>query len=139
MKKKTSKSKEPVLSLTTQAMMAVLRDWAVRNKVTSVQVNFSGGGDSGSADQPDLEFEEGVAHGDNDDKLLAELPAALSMEKIADHAIEATGVDWYNNEGGNGYVDIDPRTGEVQVEMNQAVTTYDTTNHESTIEGYLSL
>lgn len=118
-------------SLTSAAATALLREWALKNRVIKVTVLFNGSGDSGSIESPELEFEPGVPEGVSQIAILSELPTALNLERIAERALEDTGVDWYNNEGGNGCCTINPRTGEMSVEINQAVTTYDTTEHPS--------
>lgn len=113
-----------------EARLALLRAIVKDRGITSIYVDFSGSGDSGSMDRVCFDVAEGkdkVCFEDLDTELVS------WIEKVANQAVEATGVDWYNDEGGNGKVVLNPTDGSVEVEMNQAVTTYDTSNHEYNI------
>lgn len=113
-----------------EARLALLRAIVKDRGITSIYVDFSGSGDSGSMDRVCFDVAEGknkVCFEDLDTDLVS------WIEKVANQAVEATGVDWYNDEGGNGKVVFNPTDGSVEVEMNQAVTTYDTSNHEYNI------
>lgn len=121
------KTKNRTVNLSLEARLAMLRAIVKERGITSVYVDFNGSGDSGSTDHVCFDVAEGrdvVGYEDLDTELVSWL------EKVADQAVEATGVDWYNNEGGHGKVVFDPTDGSVEVEMNQAVMTYDTSNHE---------
>ena len=113
-----------------EARLALLRAIVKDRGITSIYVDFSGSGDSGSMDRVCFDVAEGknkVCFEDLDTDLVS------WIEKVANQAVEATGVDWYNDEGGNGKVVFNPTDGSVEVEINQAVTTYDTSNHEYNI------
>jgi hypothetical protein len=121
------KTKNRTVNLSLEARLALLRAIIKDRGITSVYVDFNGAGDSGSMDHVCFDVAKGkdeVGYEQLDTELVSWL------EKVADQAVEATGVDWYNNEGGNGRVVFNPTDGSVEVEMNQAVTTYDTSTHE---------
>ena len=67
-----------------------------------VEVSFYGGGDEGSID------EICGANGEDD-----------AVEEFCDALLEEVGVDWYNNEGGNGEIEIDVVAGRVTYTVNQ--------------------
>jgi hypothetical protein len=93
-----------------------------------VEVSFSGGGDSGSVDNARLigadgkeidlsgaEFEWEREVGYHDQTLgkwaikteVAVMPLNDILVQITEDALDATELDWYNNEGGQGMLTID--------------------------------
>jgi hypothetical protein len=69
--------------------------------VKTVLIRFSGGGDSGQID--DIEIDMHPGH---------EEPAGLNkkLESWAYKFLEGVGVDWYNNDGGQGEIEFDLTT-----------------------------
>jgi hypothetical protein len=122
---------------------------------SKVAVEFSGSGDSGQIN--------GVAFYDANDNLFTpdpshtitfqlpestfnhvtqqweskvnthDLPLSEAIEKVADKALDATGLDWWNNEGGQGYVYFHVSNGrldiEVEIGLNQTVVDTSTFNY----------
>ena len=98
--------------------------------IKKIHINFSGSGDSGAIDTIDyyLEnddvFNNDECHADAFRKELEE----YCYTKILDHV-----EDWYNNDGGNGTLVIDTKTGEYNVEVNVAIFAYETYNHKGNL------
>ncbi|GAA5367196.1 DUF6878 family protein [Streptococcus uberis] len=133
-KNRTMKTKNRTVNLVLEARLALLRAIVKERGITSIYVDFNGSGDSGSMDHVCFDVAEGreaVLYDDLDAELV------LWVEKVADQAVEATGLDWYNNEGGYGKVVFNPTDGSVEVEMNQAVLTHDTSTHEYGIDNLM--
>ncbi len=79
-----------------------LRTLCMKLHITKVDINFSGGGDSGQID--DVSFELGP-----DVKFSTDTQGDLE-KKFSDWAydyLSSKGVDWYNNEGGQGSMCFD--------------------------------
>ncbi len=112
----------------------LLRAIVKERGITSVYVDFNGSGDSGAMDHVCFDVAKGRALVTYED-LDAEL--VIWIEKVAEQAVEATGVDWYNNEGGYGKVVFNQTDGSVEVEMNQAYTSHDTSTHEYSIDNLM--
>jgi hypothetical protein len=66
--------------------------------VAKVDIEFYGSGDSGSVEDPTIEMKPGF-----------EKPEGLGKKIIewADVFLQGTGVDWYNNDGGQGSLHFD--------------------------------
>ena len=84
-------------SLKTMTLFAALKDAGV----TSVNIRYDGGGDSGQVE--DVEFDgNGIDEKDLNDKFEGEL------QDLGTHLLEAHySYDWYNNDGGYGDIRID--------------------------------
>lgn len=112
-----------------QRALPVLRE----HGVGSVYVYFAGSGDSGQIDtvffSPSVEGGPGFqipcdvecAYREGDrwrrERVVERLPAEEAIRTIADDYLEATDVDWYNNDGGQGHLDIDVEAGTVELEI----------------------
>lgn len=70
----------------------------------NVRIDFSGGGDEGSIDDIN-----GLDHGTE---------AYDTVQQWAYAFLEGVGVDWYNNEGGFGFIELNKETGKVTYEVN---------------------
>lgn len=66
-----------------------------------VRIEFSGGGDSGSIENIEV---DGESHGWSERE--AE-PFLQQIEEFGYKHLEGTGVDWYNNDGGQGHIEFD--------------------------------
>jgi hypothetical protein len=116
-----------------------------------VVVHFAGGGDSGSIedvyvldkdtahlaiDHIELEWEEAS---DNFDEANTNwvrhyavrlMPLRDILKQMTESALESTGLDWYNNEGGQGNLYIYPTETPVRVELEVGIN-YTTTDDHS--------
>jgi hypothetical protein len=92
------------------------------SEVTSVTVEYSGCGDSGDIDFIKYRDEKGieVIVDDNVDKEVSEFAWNIIDERHG---------GFYNNEGGNGTIDIDISKRTIDITHNDAYTEYETTNH----------
>ncbi len=72
------------------------------NKVT---IHFAGAGDSGSIEEVEIEMVNGY-----DLDKIEEKSLKADLKAWADTFLEGTGVDWYNNEGGQGEIIFDMST-----------------------------
>ena len=93
-----------------------------------VEVQFSGGGDSGSIDNVSLydssnnevkldgaefEWETEISEFNQETKVwdkkpeVKVMPVAEILKQICEDCLETTDLDWYNNEGGQGSLHID--------------------------------
>lgn len=93
-----------------------------------VEVHFSGGGDSGSIDSVSLydtndeeinlkgaefEWETEISEFNQETKVwdkkpeVKVMPLAEILKQICEDCLETTDLDWYNNEGGQGTLNID--------------------------------
>ena len=109
-------------------VLPVLRQHGIEH----VWVSFAGGGDSGQID--DVEFSPRLT----DEALTApchrtesswiggewrrangveDVPLKAAIEDITYDYLEATGVDWYNNDGGQGTLSIDVEAGTVDMDL----------------------
>lgn len=77
----------------------------VDNKIDYLRIDFSGQGDSGCIDG----FFTKKDGWDTDPKLGQNTPAHKTIEDWAYKFLEGTGVDWYNNDGGQGKIVFDLR------------------------------
>lgn len=94
--------------------------------ITKIQVDYSGGGDSGQID--DITFMG------KDDKSL-EVPSDTKdqVEKYAYYLLEDV-EDWYNNEGGWGQINIDVINNTYHIENNIRTVEYESYIHDGEIE-----
>jgi len=84
-------------SLKTATLFAALKDAGV----TSVEIRYDGGGDSGQVE--DVEFE-----GTNGDNTALNDKFEGDLQDLATHILEQHyDYDWYNNDGGYGNIRID--------------------------------
>lgn len=112
-----------------RAVLPVLR----ANGVESVRVTFDGSGDSGSIDA--AEYEPKIEAGDIMVQVqrgtqefvqgewrhfagLEEVSLSNAIDDIANDYLEETGVDWFNDSGGDGELVIDVAAGTVSLEVN---------------------
>ena len=118
----------------------LIRDTATKHGVKRILVRFSGGGDSGGVDY--VEFYgaswkqvaavEEVVETDTvqrsfqlkDGKFVSNVsltrvrePLSKFVERIAMDDVDAHNVDWWNNEGGNGFWEMDCERCTVKVEI----------------------
>ena len=112
-----------------------LADVLKANGVRKVRVEFNGGGDSGSFEAPTIEPEEAGAievdweyedkrfspeSGDWGAVVVKDTMCLLDVVTlVAERQVEEKGVDWYNNDGGFGYFDLDLESGVYFLEINQ--------------------
>lgn len=84
-------------SLKTAMLFAALKDAGV----TSVEIRYDGGGDSGQVE--DVDF-----YGDNIDESALNDKFESDLQDLATHILEQHyDYDWYNNDGGYGDIKID--------------------------------
>lgn len=114
--------------------------------VIEARVEFAGSGDSGQIQDVNIEHAIGDPH--KVLKMPIEVPEGVTtqyhanppatveelLEELAYHAIENTGLDWYNNDGGQGSVRIVPGTGELVVDIGINYTTTDESRHDYSLE-----
>ena len=114
-----------------------------------VVVDFSGGGDSGEisgaslldADNKDIslkgamfEWETEVAHHDpvtgewGRQTETREMPVGDILCKITEDALDGTSLDWYNNDGGQGSLEIDLTQDPPKIDLNVEI---NYTHHEN--------
>ena len=129
-------SKEEMIALTAQMKML---------GVTLADISFQGGGDSGEIYSIDLY--KGLAHNES-----IEMPtdmvswtkqtygdqeptqSNISIDKVLDdigyRVLDATGMDWYNNEGGQGTVHIYFDDELPRIEVNMEINITNTEDHD---------
>jgi hypothetical protein len=108
-------------------LMLRLRDLGI----VSVYAEFSGGGDSGAIDDMNYHLSDNTISNDFA-KVNEELDSDVNdyCYTLLDNGnIE----DWYNNDGGNGTLSIDTKTGEYSIDVNIEYRSYSTHNHEGNI------
>jgi hypothetical protein len=129
-------SKDEAVALTTQLKML---------GVAKVQIDFAGSGDSGSIDGTYL-LDANENHIDMPTDMIAwttqvygEQKAEQKLVKLRDaledigyRVLDETGMDWYNNDGGQGYIflDIENEVFGVRVEMEINITHTEDHNFE---------
>jgi len=108
-------------------LMLRLRDLGI----VSIYAEFSGGGDSGAIDDMNYHLSDFTISND-----FAKANEELDSD-VNDYCYtlldKGNIEDWYNNEGGNGTLSIDTKTGEYSIEVNIEYREYTTYNHEGTI------
>jgi predicted dehydrogenase len=106
---------------------------------TYITIDFDGSGDSGSIHHIDIaphnmdfavtydEDSSTYSNGEWIKKSEAKTqPVMQALEQICYDMLEVTGIDWYNNDGGFGQLEIDLTKGSVKLEVNQRYTEYST-------------
>jgi hypothetical protein len=110
--------------------------------IKEVQIQFDGSGDSGTISEPALPRGDDIfidvpckyskwENGRFCETVTIE-PRTLSqaLKQVCEEALENCNVDWYNNDGGFGYMSIDLTTNppDIYLEVNQRIV--DTVHHE---------
>jgi hypothetical protein len=85
-----------------------------KKKIETVNINFDGSGDSGQINY--IHFNPDI----NDEDNLRD-----RIEEFAEQLLQSTGVDWYNNEGGFGEINIDVQNKTYNFEVNQRIEAYE--------------
>lgn len=117
--------------------------------VSHVEVSFSGGGDSGSIDKafcrdangkkldlPETKFdwprERSTYTGDGwkRETYTEKLTLEQILEALTNDALEEQGLDWYNNDGGQGQLTIDFAQSPPEIELNVGINITETEDHE---------
>jgi hypothetical protein len=121
--------------------------------VAHVEASFQGGGDSGDIERSVAKNADGEVvdlglagvrveliqtgsvynirtkrHDRTTEKVVKKLEEAING--FMNDALEQTGIDWYNNEGGQGSIEMNVKDGTVVVHMEQNVTTTENSEHE---------
>ena len=108
--------------------------------ILSVNVEFSGAGDSGEIESIDLNYmafsneskaEDFQKNHDEVAVVPEEVEERLTelVGNLSDSILEGSEVpDWYNNEGGHGTLVWNPATKTIEVEVNERVIGYETTH-----------
>ena len=117
---------------------------------TRVQVHFAGGGDSGSIEDVYVLDKDGSQIGISNVELEWEEESSVFNEhlnqwgkkfetkmmsldeilrEITNQALEESGHDWYNNDGGQGDFNIYPTETPVRIELEIGINYMETTNH----------
>ena len=108
-----------------------------------VYVEFRGGGDEGEIESvyynnrndehleipKDMISWTKVVYGDKP-KLTKEMSLVDVLEDLCYRALDGTGLDWYNNEGGQGNLRIDLRESPVKTTLHVGINTMTTDDHE---------
>jgi len=99
-----------------------------KHGITKLVVDFDGAGDSGQISDF---LVEGLTEGNLDglfferlisDGSRARMPLREAIEEFVYAIINRPGIDWYNNDGGFGRVEVVADTGQVLLEMNERFT-----------------
>ena len=120
------KTKTPTLKIeqTEKTPLRLLADALRPYKVTDMEVDFAGCGDSGDINdirfyslKSDKRFSNGISPSEIDSK---DIPDNLHEEarEIANTIITKLSGDWWNNDGGYGSVEVDFVNGKVSLEGN---------------------
>jgi hypothetical protein len=133
-------SKEEMIALTAQMKMLGVKE---------VSISFQGGGDSGeiySIDTYNMNNESipipddmvswtKQVYGDQE-----KTQSNISIDKVLDdigyRVLDATGMDWYNNEGGQGTVHIYFDDELPRIEVNMEINVTHTEDHDFTYDPY---
>ena len=113
-----------------------------------VIVGFRGGGDSGEIDElyyldvngdakeipTDMISWTKQTYG-NQEKITERISLVDVLEDVCYRALDGTGLDWYNNEGGQGNLRIDLRESPVKTTLHVGVNTMTTEDHEFDLDG----
>lgn len=108
-----------------------------------VRVEFQGGGDDGQVDGVYL-FDNNGQHIDVPDDMIAwttqtygdqqseqrQTKLVDALEDLCSRALDNTGLDWYNNEGGQGHLAIDFRENPPRIMLYVGINTMTTDDHE---------
>lgn len=117
----------------------------IENKIDIINFTYNGCGDDGSVDEPDFFTNEECNdknfhnHGINFEiqKQRRSILTKEECEHITQHveAILTTIEDWWNNDGGNGTIDIKTIDGSYKIENNVNYTESTTYNHTGNLYG----
>lgn len=90
---------------------------ALKNKYTinEVTVDFDGSGDSGEIEDPTATNKKGEEIEFTDEE-------RNTLIEFFDQYLEATGYDWYNNDGGYGTMTLNLNTGDITGELSERYT-----------------
>lgn len=111
------------INLNLVAAMMQLQDLGV----CTIQVNYSGSGDSGGID--DISFLNKDDKGVSVNSEIKDFIDELVYNKLL-NSIE----DWYNNDGGFGMITINVPSCEYTIENNIRITDYEVYNHEGSLK-----
>jgi len=118
-------------TLHNKALQVLLAEAFKKCGIEYVRFDFSGSGDSGAIDGHEFHPDGG----DKDDTVTTEREALVrdfKLEEMAEAALEKTGCDYCNNDGGQGRVIITPKY--VQVHMEENVMTVNKLSFEFQLE-----
>ena len=107
--------------------------------ITAVNIYYDGSGDDGSIEfivystEPNLNFEDIMDIDNWDSKNHLENDLYISLEKFAHEAILNDIEDWYNNEGGYGYLCIKIPSGEYKIFNSIRITEIESYEHEGNL------
>jgi hypothetical protein len=135
-------SKEEMIALTAQMKML---------GVTLADISFQGGGDSGEIYSIDLY--KGLMHNESIEmptdmvswtkqvygdqvKTQKDISIGDVLDDIGYRVLDATGMDWYNNEGGQGTVHIYFDEELPRIEVNMEINVTHTEDHDITFDPY---
>lgn len=111
------------INLNLVAAMMQLQDLGV----CTIQVNYSGSGDSGGIDDISFLNKEG-----NDVSVNSEIKDFI--DELVYNKLLNSIEDWYNNDGGFGMIIIDVPSCEYTIENNIRITDYEVYNHEGSLK-----
>lgn len=110
------------------------------NKCTMVSINFSGSGDSGEIDYPVFHFQfpgeevKYVRVPDLKKMLLMDYEDVYrTIVEFADQKIHGTGIDWWNNDGGYGTMEIYVNGGDYRIDTWENIVTQELHVDEGTL------
>ena len=111
------------------ALKSILLEFK-RLEIVSCKVPFDGCGDSGAVEENCI-----LMLGSEGRNVAAETPQELrdAVVALAEHCLESSGVDWYNNEGGYGTLEIDTSNESASLNIEQRYT--ETTSYNFDING----
>jgi hypothetical protein len=119
-------------------------------KVKTVEVTFAGGGDSGSIDDVNaydnnnadvnltvhhLDWpEESCRHDPDTNSWITEvkvvtIPLDEVLKRVTNDALSASGLDWYNNDGGQGSLTIDFNKSPPEISLDVGINYTTTEDH----------
>ena len=115
--------------------------------VTGIGVHYEGGGDSGYIDDIYWTKDKDFSFDNADEKFTWDSPSLKDLhleaeqaqviydtiESICEDEVLDNIEDWYNNEGGHGYVYMEIPSGEFQIHNHIRRTEYDTYYHDGKI------
>jgi hypothetical protein len=133
-------SKEEMIALTAQMKMLGVKE---------VSISFQGGGDSGEIYSIDTYNMNNESIPIPDDMVSwtkrvygeqVKTQSNISIDKVLDdigyRVLDATGMDWYNNEGGQGTVHIYFDEELPRIEVNMEINVTNTEDHDFTYDPY---
>jgi hypothetical protein len=117
--------------------------------IKTVEVVFSGGGDSGDIDEVNVDSnntyinltahqldwpEESCRHDPDTNAWITEvkvvtIPLDEVLKRVTNDALAASGLDWYNNDGGQGSLTIDFNKSPPEISLNVGINYTTTEDH----------